>query len=95
MLSLIPQHLIDRLPETYCDPIATANGEHSTFPFFDLSTGEFRYTLRSNIRKRVSREKLRELLMSDLDIQVERPGPRLPVIVVATNFCRITSGANP
>ncbi|KAK0302551.1 hypothetical protein LTR01_008687 [Friedmanniomyces endolithicus] len=28
LFSLLPQHLIDRLPETYVDPVATANGEN-------------------------------------------------------------------
>jgi len=70
---LLPRFIFDRLPETYVDRIAVENGEPSTFPFFDLSTGELRASTPnapSSQRVRVTRDKLRRLLATDIDIQV-------------------------
>lgn len=69
-LSLVPQELQGRLPETYVDPLAVSCGNNGRFPFFNLSTGEERYENLSPKRVRLSREKLRRLLMGGLDIQV-------------------------
>jgi len=86
-LSLVPQELQDRLPETYVDPVAAAKGDNGRFPFFDLSTGEARYENLSPRRVRLSREKLRRLLMNDLDIQV-RHSPIFAIdIMFTTNLC--------
>ncbi|KAF3041438.1 hypothetical protein E8E11_007539 [Didymella keratinophila] len=37
---LLPERLLSRLCETYVDRGAVERGEDSTFPFFDLTTGE-------------------------------------------------------
>ena len=70
LLSLLPQDIIDRLPETYVDSVAAAAGEKGTFPFFDLRTGERRWQLTSPNRIRVGRERLRRLLMEGIDVKV-------------------------
>ena len=69
-VSLLPQELVDRLPEVYVDPEASKNGENGHFLFFDLRTGEARWKVPPAKRIRVSRERLRALLLDDLDIQV-------------------------
>lgn len=69
-ISLLPQHLVDRLSEAYVDPEASKRGENGNFLFFDLSSGETRWKVPPNKRIRVSRERLRALLLEGLDIQV-------------------------
>ena len=71
---LLPEHLLSRLRETYVDRGAVERGEDSTFPFFDLTTGERKGGVPQageNQRIRVSRERLRRLLATDVDIQVK------------------------
>lgn len=70
LFSLLPQHLIDRLPETYVDPVATANGKIGRFTFFNLSTGEALWEVPPLKRLRILRERLRRLLMEDIDVHV-------------------------
>ena len=70
---LLPEHLLPLLRDTYVDRGAVERGEDSTFPFFDLTTGERKGgvpQVGENKRIRVSREKLRHLLATDIDIQV-------------------------
>ena len=69
-VSLLPQHLLDRLPETYVNPSATERGENGNFIFFDLRSGEARWKTPPSKRIRVSRERLRALLLEGLDVQV-------------------------
>lgn len=69
-LSLLPQHLIDRLPSAYVDPALTARGENGCPRFFDLQTGEARWKMPPLKSIRVSRERLRELLLDGLDVRV-------------------------
>lgn len=71
--SLLPDDLVQRIPETYVDRAAVAEGKASRFPFFDLSTGDLKATTptaSTDTRIRVSREKFRRLLATGLDIQV-------------------------
>ncbi|EGE02573.1 FAD binding domain-containing protein [Trichophyton equinum CBS 127.97] len=68
-LRLLPQHLVDRLPETYVDPDAVAKGENGNFLLFDLRTGETKWKVPPAKRLRVSRERLRRLLMDGIDVQ--------------------------
>jgi 2-polyprenyl-6-methoxyphenol hydroxylase-like FAD-dependent oxidoreductase len=71
---LLPEHLLSRLRETYVDLGAVERGEGSTFPFFDLTTGERKGGVPQageNQRIRVSRERLRNLLATDIEIQVK------------------------
>lgn len=69
-LSLLPTLIVDRLPEIYVNPEASRKGEDGNFPFFDLSSGEARWKLPLRKRIRVSRERLRALLLEGLDVQV-------------------------
>ncbi|EZF33726.1 FAD-dependent monooxygenase [Trichophyton mentagrophytes] len=68
-LRLLPQYLVDRLPETYVDPDAVAKGENGNFLLFDLRTGETKWKVPPAKRLRVSRERLRRLLMDGIDVQ--------------------------
>jgi len=69
-VSLLPQNLVDRLPETFVDADAVERGETGHFLLFDLQTGETKLRVPPSERIRVSRERLRSLLMEGLDIQV-------------------------
>ena len=72
LIDLLPQHIIDRLPEAYVDPESSKKGENGNFLFFDLRSGETRWKVPPNKRIRVSRERLRALLLEGLDVQVSR-----------------------
>lgn len=77
--SLLPASLLARLPETFVDPAAVNEGLTGNFLLFDLQDGSERYRVPPNTRIRVSRERLRRLLMGGLDIQVRPlPRPNLP-----------------
>ncbi|KAH0433893.1 FAD binding domain-containing protein [Colletotrichum camelliae] len=70
--SLLPDDLVARLPEAYVDRAAVARGEASAFPFFDLSTGELKGAsprAPESLRIRVTRERLRRLVATGIDIQ--------------------------
>lgn len=70
---LLPEYLLSRIRETYVDRGAVERGENSTFPFFDLTTGERKGgvpQVGENQRIRVNRERLRHLLATDVDVQV-------------------------
>ncbi|WYZ46640.1 hypothetical protein EsH8_IX_000865 [Colletotrichum jinshuiense] len=70
--SLLPDDLVARLPEAYVDRAAVARGEASAFPFFDLSTGELKGAsprAPESLRIRVTRERLRRLVSTGIDIQ--------------------------
>ncbi|KAK3689336.1 hypothetical protein B0T22DRAFT_461324 [Podospora appendiculata] len=70
--SLLPEDLVRRLPETYVDRAAVADGKPSTFPFYNLSTGELKLAapaMPEALRIRVSRERFRRLLATGIDIQ--------------------------
>ena len=69
-LSLLPKHIVDRLPEIYVNPEASKQGGIGHFPFLDLRSGETRWTMPTIRRIRVSRERLRALLLEGLDVQV-------------------------
>jgi 2-polyprenyl-6-methoxyphenol hydroxylase-like FAD-dependent oxidoreductase len=69
-VSLLPQDLVDRLPETFVDATAVERGEAGNFLLYDLQTGEEKYRVPPNKRIRVSRERLRALLMDGLDVKV-------------------------
>jgi hypothetical protein len=70
---LLPKDLFDRLPEAYVDREAVAQGLSSSFPFFDLSTGELKASVPKAPeaeRVRVTRQSLRALLATGIDIEV-------------------------
>ncbi|KAH8902430.1 FAD/NAD(P)-binding domain-containing protein [Coniochaeta sp. PMI_546] len=77
--SLLPDDLVLRLPEAYVDRAAVEQGKASTFPFFDLSTGELKASTpkaSTDTRIRVSRDKFRRLLATGLEIQWNRAAKR-------------------
>ncbi|KAJ4357952.1 uncharacterized protein N0V89_002529 [Didymosphaeria variabile] len=70
--NLLPAPLRERLPEAYVDSAAVERGEASAFPFFDLSTGELKAKTPlapESQRIRVSRERFRKLLATDITIE--------------------------
>lgn len=70
---LLGESFSRRLPEAYVDNAAVERGEASAFPFFDLSTGELKFKTPlapESQRIRVSRQKFRRLLASDIKIEV-------------------------
>jgi 2-polyprenyl-6-methoxyphenol hydroxylase-like FAD-dependent oxidoreductase len=68
LFNLLPQHLINRLPEAYVDPEAMRNGENGQFLFFDLLTGKPLWQVPPRKRIRLAHQKFRRLLMNDVDI---------------------------
>ncbi|KAF5684659.1 FAD-binding protein [Fusarium denticulatum] len=69
---LLPKHLFDRLPEAYVDREAVTQGLSSSFPFFDLGTGELKASVPKapeTERVRVTRQSLRALLATGIDIE--------------------------
>jgi 2-polyprenyl-6-methoxyphenol hydroxylase-like FAD-dependent oxidoreductase len=70
LLGLLPQHVIDRLPEAYVDNEATENGDNGNFLFFNLRTAEAQWQVPPAKRIRMSREKFRRVLMDGIDIKV-------------------------
>lgn len=72
--SLLTEDLVQRLPETYVDQAAVRRGEPSRFPFYDSGTGELKSTTPESPelqRIRVTRQKLRRLLVTGIDVQVQ------------------------
>lgn len=67
--ALLPDDLVARLPECFVNRGAVEAGEKGSFTFFDLSTAEPRWQVPAAERIRVSREKLRSLLLTDLNVQ--------------------------
>jgi glycine/D-amino acid oxidase-like deaminating enzyme len=82
LLSLLPESLQARLLEANVDPEGAMRGECGRFPLFDLASGERLFENLSENRIRVSRERLRSLLMTDLHISVSEL-----VQAVAMKFC--------
>lgn len=71
--TLLPSELLTQVPDTYVDRAAVERGESSTFPFYDLSTGLLRSSsprAEESQRIRVTRERLRKLLATDIDVKV-------------------------
>ncbi|KAK9440956.1 FAD binding domain-containing protein [Metarhizium brunneum] len=70
--SLLRPELLSRFAETYVDRQGIASGLVPRFPFYDLSTGELKATtppLPETVRARVTRERLRKWLATDVDIE--------------------------
>ena len=70
--SLIPDDILARLPETYVNKAAVDAGERGSFTFFDLSTGEAKWNVPASERIRVSRERLRTLMLEGLAVEWDR-----------------------
>ena len=69
-ISLLPEYIVKRFPEVYVDPEASAKGENGNFLFFDVRSGETRWKVPPAKRIRVSRERMRGLLLEGVDVQV-------------------------
>ncbi|KAF5024481.1 hypothetical protein F66182_3421 [Fusarium sp. NRRL 66182] len=73
--SLLPEHLVQRLPEAYVDRLAVEGRLSSTFPFFDLSTGELKASTPrapEADRIRVTRKGLRDILATGIHIEWDK-----------------------
>ena len=70
-LDLLPQEVQERLPDTYVNQEAANKGDIGNFAFYDLGSGEVRWKVPPNKRIRVSRKRLRELLMTGVDVKVD------------------------
>jgi 2-polyprenyl-6-methoxyphenol hydroxylase-like FAD-dependent oxidoreductase len=69
--TLLPDELVEKLPETFVDRAAVERGLASKFPFFDLSSCKLTASAAGDRQRvRVSRQRLRQLLTSGVDIQV-------------------------
>lgn len=66
---LIPDDVLERLPETYVNREAVDAGERGSFTFFDLGTGEAKWNVPASERIRVSRERLRKLMLTGLHVE--------------------------
>ncbi|KAJ5340578.1 hypothetical protein N7541_009702 [Penicillium brevicompactum] len=66
---LLPQHLVDRFPETFVNKDASSRGDTGRFQFFDLKSGAALYDIPAAERIRVSRVRLRDLLTTGIDVQ--------------------------
>ncbi|GAT21245.1 FAD binding domain protein [Aspergillus luchuensis] len=66
---LLPEDLVQRLPEAYVNKAAAARGDTGRFSFFDLKTGSALYSVPAAERIRVSRVRLRQLVATGLDVQ--------------------------
>ena len=72
--SLLPEELVQRLPYAYADRLAVEKGVETKAPYFDLSTGDTIAITPSKPHKvRVTRQRLRVLLSTDLNIEVSEP----------------------
>ena len=67
--SLLPDDILERLPETLVNKEAVDAGEKGSFAFYDLSTAEAKYYTPATERIRVSRERLRKLMLSGVDVE--------------------------
>ncbi|KAM0245279.1 hypothetical protein ACHAP5_005510 [Fusarium lateritium] len=70
--SLLPEDLVNRLPEAYVDRSAVSEGLSSAFPFFDLSTGELIASTPKapeSSRIRVTRQGLRDILATGVNVE--------------------------
>ena len=67
---LLPPKLESRLPETYVDKEAAAKGDTGKYQFFDLRSGKALFSVPASERIRVSRGRLRNLMTTDIDVEV-------------------------
>lgn len=67
--SLMPQDVADGLGETLVNKAAVNAGEKGSFTFFDLATGEAKWRVPASERLRVSRERLRRLMLTGSVVQ--------------------------
>ncbi|KAJ5689816.1 hypothetical protein N7462_004208 [Penicillium macrosclerotiorum] len=65
---LLPDHLVQRFPETFVNKEASARGDVGSFQFFNLQSGEALYSVPAEERIRVNRGRLRELLTTDIKV---------------------------
>ena len=64
---LLPEHLVERLPEGLCNPNLEFDEEAESLPAYNGETGDLLFKSRVPGARRVSRQRLRALLATDLD----------------------------
>lgn len=64
---LLPEHLIEKLPEALCNPDLKFDEESESLPVFSGETGELLFKNKVPGARRVSRQRLRGLLAHELD----------------------------
>lgn len=64
---LLPEHLIEKLPQALCNPNLKFDEESESLPVFNGETGELLFKNKVPGARRVSRQRLRGLLAHDLD----------------------------
>jgi hypothetical protein len=64
---LLPEHLVEKLPEALCNPALTFDEEAESLPVYNGETGELLFKNKLPGARRVSRQRLRALLAKDLD----------------------------
>ncbi|CAI7652807.1 unnamed protein product [Penicillium glandicola] len=69
---LLPEHIVERFPETFVNKEASARGDVGRFQFFDLKSGDVLYNTPAAERIRVSRVRLRQLLTTGVDVQWDK-----------------------
>jgi len=82
-----PEHLRAQIPQTNVDPDALAEGKIGRFPFFNLVTGETRFENVSEKRVRLQRQRLRNLMLEGLDVQVRIVLRALLFVAAAEDLC--------
>jgi 2-polyprenyl-6-methoxyphenol hydroxylase-like FAD-dependent oxidoreductase len=68
----LPDDVLCQVPQAYVDRAAVERGEQTAYPFFNLNTGEFQAAtpkLPESQRIRVSRQRLRGVLATGVDVQ--------------------------
>lgn len=64
---LLPEHLVEKLPEALCNPNQVFDEETETLPVYNGETGQLLFQSKVPGARRVSRQRLRALLAKDLD----------------------------
>ncbi len=92
--SLLPEELsaTDTFRNAYVDRAAVEAGEISKFPFFDLDSGEMKSSTPpapETSRIRVTRERLRKLLATDINVEVRLAIAKFCFAFYCILFCHV------
>ena len=67
---LLPPEIVSKLPEAYVNKEAARTGDNGRFQFFDLHTARAKYDVPAAERIRVSRSRLKKILVEGIGVQV-------------------------
>jgi 2-polyprenyl-6-methoxyphenol hydroxylase-like FAD-dependent oxidoreductase len=67
---LLPGNIIEKLEESHVQTDAVKTGNYGRFTLFDLSTGIAKFNVPAARRMRFSRTRLREILATDIQVEV-------------------------